>query len=226
MRIGTWGIEQDAELNEKPPPDHYVDERMVAPLVRYLIPLIVGELPSWVADLAAHLMRGTDEANGPHGENDRERDNRPSTWNAHFFDFLGILCVALRHDNVLVMFLEPITRFKDESFHDVMATFLRGFDRAMQAVDTKNPKIPRPFARCWLIAFGGPAISGVLVARRASQVNLRRCSERDVLSAMALSRITAGQASRITGTAWTQPYRPSPSSLPGLAPPPILPISF
>ena len=87
-------------------------------------------------------MRWTDEANGPHGEKDRDRDNRPYTWNSHFFDFLGILCVALPHDDVVAMFLEPIMRFKDEAFHDVMATFLRGFDRAMQALDTKKPENP------------------------------------------------------------------------------------
>ena len=40
------------------------------------------------------------------------------------------------------MFLEPITRFKDEAFHDAMAGFLRGFDRATQATDTKKPENP------------------------------------------------------------------------------------
>jgi hypothetical protein len=99
-------------------------------------------LPSWLVDLAAHLMRWTNEANGPHGENDRERDNRPHTWNSHFFDFAGILCVAVRHDVVVSMFLEPITRFKDEAFHDAAAEFLRGFDRAMLAVDTTKPENP------------------------------------------------------------------------------------
>jgi hypothetical protein len=87
-------------------------------------------------------MRWTDEANGPHGEKDRDRDNRPDTWNMHFFDFLGILCVALPQNDVVTMFLEPITRFKDEAFHDAMAAFLCGFDRAMQAIDTKKPENP------------------------------------------------------------------------------------
>ena len=36
----------------------------------------------------------------------------------------------------------PITQFKDEAFHDAMAEFLRGFDRAMQAIDTKRPENP------------------------------------------------------------------------------------
>jgi CsiD len=42
----------------------------------------------------------------------------------------------------VAMFVEPITRFKDEPFHDAMAAFLRGFDRAMQAIDTKKPENP------------------------------------------------------------------------------------
>ena len=35
-----------------------------------------------------------------------------------------------------------MTGFKDEPFHDAMAEFLRGFDRAMQAIDTKKPENP------------------------------------------------------------------------------------
>jgi hypothetical protein len=50
--------------------------------------------------------------------------------------------VALPHHEVVAKFIGPITSFKDESFHDAMAEFLRGFDRAMQAVDTKNPEDP------------------------------------------------------------------------------------
>jgi hypothetical protein len=80
------------------------------------------------------LMQWTHEANEPHGEKGRDRDNRPHTWNSYFFEFLGILCVALPHDEVVKLFLEPMTMFKDEAFHDAMAEFLRGFDRATQAM--------------------------------------------------------------------------------------------
>ena len=104
--------------------------------------MTVGELPAWVVDLAVRLMHWTREANGPHGENDRDRDNRPFTWNSHFFDFLGILCVALPYAEALAKFIEPITQFRDEAFHDAMAEFLRGFDRAMQAIDTKKSDNP------------------------------------------------------------------------------------
>jgi hypothetical protein len=44
---------------------------MYLQLIGHLIPLTVGELPSWIVALAVHLMRWTDEANGPHGEDDR-----------------------------------------------------------------------------------------------------------------------------------------------------------
>jgi hypothetical protein len=141
IRLGHWIEEEDDELNQEPP-DHYVNEHTLGALIGYLIRLTVGELPTWIVALATHLMRWTDEANGSHGENDRDLDNRPYTWNGHFFDFLGILCVALPHDDVVAKSLEPIMRFKDEAFHDVMATFLRGFDRAMQAIDTKKPENP------------------------------------------------------------------------------------
>ena len=50
--------------------------------------------------------------------------------------------MALPHDFAVAKFMEPIIRFKDEPFHDSMAEFLRGFDRAMQAIDTKKPENP------------------------------------------------------------------------------------
>lgn len=95
-----------------------------------------------MVDLSAYLLKWTDHANGPHGEDDRESDNRPSTWNSQFFYFLGFLAVAMPHDDLVATFLEPMIRFKDEAFYDAMASFLRGFDAAMQATDTKKPRNP------------------------------------------------------------------------------------
>ena len=138
IRIADWKEDED-DLDEERP-DHYVDEHALGALAGFLIRFTVGELLAWVVSLAEHLMDWTYQANGPHGEKDRERDNRPSTWNSSFFDFLGILCVALPHGDAVAKFLEPMTRFKDEAFHDTMAEFLRGFDRAMQAIDTKKPE--------------------------------------------------------------------------------------
>jgi hypothetical protein len=141
IRIGGWTLRDDDEIDQEVP-DNYVDEHALGALVGHLIRLTIGELPPWVVELTTHLMRWTNEANGPHGDDDRDRDNRPHTWNSQFFNFLGILCVALAHDDVVAMFLGPITRFKDEAFYDAMAEFLRGFDRATQAIDTKKPENP------------------------------------------------------------------------------------
>jgi hypothetical protein len=87
-------------------------------------------------------MQWTDEANGPHGERVRDRDHRPDTWNIHFFDFVGILCVALSHAEATTRFVNPMLKFNDEAFHDAMAAFVRGFDRATLATDTKEPEDP------------------------------------------------------------------------------------
>jgi energy-coupling factor transporter ATP-binding protein EcfA2 len=143
IHIGGWTeeTEEDDELRHAVP-DHYADEHALGEMVGHLIRLTVGELPPWIVELATHFLQWTVEGNGPHGEKDRDRDNRPYTWNCHFFEFLGILSVALPHSDVVAMFLDPIIRFKDEAFHDVMAAFLRGFDRAMQAIDTRKPENP------------------------------------------------------------------------------------
>ena len=141
IRLPGWTEQEDEDVEDEKP-DQYVDEHIIGAVAGYLIRFTVGKMPAWVIALAEHFMSWTSDANGPHGENDRDRDNRPFTWNSQFFDFLGILCVALPHDEALAKFLVPITQFKDEAFHDTMAEFLRGFDRAMQAIDTKKPENP------------------------------------------------------------------------------------
>jgi hypothetical protein len=141
IRLGVDGhIEDDDDDDE--PPSHYVDEQAIAKLAYHLIRFTISDVPVWVKDLALHFMAWTDEANGPHGESVRERDNRPDTWNIAFFDFIGVLSVALPHSEVLDLFLNPIVKFHDEAFHDVMASFLRGYDRATVATDTKAPENP------------------------------------------------------------------------------------
>jgi hypothetical protein len=141
IRLPGWTEQEDEDVEEEKS-DQYVDEHTLGAVAGYLIRFTVGELPAWVVALAEHFMRWTYDANGPHGENDRDRDNLPLTWNSHFFDFLGILCVALPHDEAVAKFLDPIMQFKDEPFYGAMAEFLRGFDRAMQAIDTKKPENP------------------------------------------------------------------------------------
>jgi hypothetical protein len=202
IQVGGWTEENNDDLDQEVP-EHYVDEHALGALVGHLIRLTVGELPVWVVALAAHLMQWTYEANGPHGERDRDRDNRPHIWNSHFFEFLGILCVALAHDDVVKTFLEPITRFKDEAFHDTMAEFMRGFDRAMQAIDTRKPENP-------------VAVRALLADRIRQGWNFRRLgSEKgftsethagDALNAMfyslRVSPIADGRAFRTIGAAW------------------------
>ena len=141
IRLPGGGEVEDEDVEEARP-DQYVDEHRLGAVAGYLIRFTVGDMPSWVVALAEHLMRWTCEANDPHPENDRDRDNLPLHWNSHFFDFIGILCVALPYDEAVAKFIGPITRFKDEPFHDSMAEFLRGFDRAMQAIDTKKSENP------------------------------------------------------------------------------------
>jgi hypothetical protein len=87
-------------------------------------------------------MAWTREANGPQGDDDHDRDDRPTTWNDHYFEFVGILSVALPHGRVQELFLAPIAAFTEEAFLDAAATFLRGFDRATLAIDTRNPDNP------------------------------------------------------------------------------------
>lgn len=141
LRIGPWKAE-DEEPEPPPPPELLTNESRLGKLIHHLICLTIAGPPAWLIELASQLMQWTTAANGPQDDDDRERDHRPSTWNVHFFDFMGILAVALPHDQVVKLVLEPIALFTDEPFHDTAATFLRGFDRATLATDTRDPENP------------------------------------------------------------------------------------
>lgn len=139
IRIGQW-VEVDEE--DEAIPEYYVDEHRLGQLAGHLIPLTVRSMPDWLRSLASHWMDWTCEANGASVEDDHDRDNRPTTWNVQFFDFAGVLTVALPHDQVVDLLLRPIMSLKGEAFHDAAAGFLRGFDRATFATDTKTPDNP------------------------------------------------------------------------------------
>ncbi|MGB7037511.1 MAG: hypothetical protein WBD71_18535 [Xanthobacteraceae bacterium] len=121
----------------------YVDDQVLGILAGSLVPLTIGGVPDWLLGLTKNLMSWSIEANnGPPGDNDEERENRPFSWNISFFDFLGILCVALPFERAKTLFFEPMTMLHDDAFHDAAAAFLRGFDRATLATDTpvlENP---------------------------------------------------------------------------------------
>lgn len=140
IRIGRCRVEEDEEDTE--PPEVMADEHALGQLTQHLVVLTVGGAPSWLADLAERLMHWTDAANGPHDPKARDRDHRPTVWNDSFFDFLGVLSVALPHEQVLEKFVAPLAGFNDEAFYDCAADFLRGYDRATYAPDTLNPDNP------------------------------------------------------------------------------------
>ena len=124
-------------------PEMYVDEHVLSILVNYLIALMIGEVPAWVVSLLGHLMEWAIEANnGPPGDDEHERDNRPIYWNLSYFDVLGILCVTLPFETARALFIDPIMTLHEEALLDAMGAFLRGFDRATIATDMPQPENP------------------------------------------------------------------------------------
>src|SRR5437879_4294859 len=59
-----------------------------------------------------------------------------------YFDFLGVLCVALPFDRARNLFIEPTMLLHDDAFNDAVASLLRGFDRSTRAPDTPQPENP------------------------------------------------------------------------------------
>jgi hypothetical protein len=142
IRLGPQIVEEEIEPSAVSPEMH-VDEHVLGILVGHTIPLMIEQVPEWVISLAVHMMRWTIEANnGPPGDDEHERDNRPNYWNMSYFDSLGILCVALPFDRARQLFIEPIMTLHEEAFLDAIAGFLRGFDRATLAVDMPQPENP------------------------------------------------------------------------------------
>jgi len=124
------------------PPDAYLDEQRLGALVGHLVLFTPGKIPPWLVSLTNHLLAWTIDANAPAEDDDGDNDNPPRYWNRDFFDFAGVLAVALPHDETATMFIEPIIKFGEDAFHETAASFLRGFDRATLAINTKNPQKP------------------------------------------------------------------------------------
>ena len=73
----------------------YVDEHGLGILANYLVGLTIDEVPDWLISLASHLMAWTIEANnGPPGDDEEERENRPTAWNIGYFNSSGC-CASL-----------------------------------------------------------------------------------------------------------------------------------
>lgn len=136
-RIPWQGAEIERPLKRRQPPELYADETRLGLISSHLVSLAVGERPDWLIDLTQHLLSWAVEANGP-DEDNHDADGRPFTFNASFFDYLGILFAALPSDDAARM-IEPLMRLPSEAFVDVAATLLRGFDRAVNSTDATKP---------------------------------------------------------------------------------------
>ncbi|CAN7636993.1 ATP-binding protein [Mesorhizobium amorphae] len=123
------------------PPDAYASEQRLSEIVAHLVQLTVGTAPSWLVPLTEHLMAWTLAANASE-DSEREPEGRPFSWNGTFYDYLGILCAALPHEEVVKSFVQPIADLGDEAFHDGMASLLRGFDRAVLSTNATKPAYP------------------------------------------------------------------------------------
>lgn len=143
IRIGGGHVEEP----DDEPPSYIASEQVLGAWISELVPLTVAGASDWLLDLAKTLLDWTATANGPHGEDERERDHRPYTWNASFFDFLGVMSVAMPAAQAVSGFINEITKFNDEPFCDCAAAFLRGLDRATVASDTLNSDDPGKLRR-------------------------------------------------------------------------------
>jgi hypothetical protein len=142
IRLGGRTFEEKPET-PRAGPEMYVDEHALGMLANHLVGLTIDEVPDWMISLAGHFLAWTIEANnGPPSDNDEERENRPTAWNIGYFDFLGVLCVALPFDRARALFIEPTTRRHDDAFNEAAASLLRGFDRSTLATDTPHPENP------------------------------------------------------------------------------------
>ncbi len=146
LRIPGPGVEEETSRKPHRAQDLCADESRLGLISSHLVSLAVCDRPTWLIELTKHLANWAIEANGP-DEEGRDGDRRPFTFNANFFDYLGILVAALPHDEAITYFVEPILEFPDEACVDTLATLLRGFDRAVNSTDAKKPLDPYALRR-------------------------------------------------------------------------------
>jgi hypothetical protein len=130
IRLGGDPPSRRRKARKEPQP-YVVDEQQLSAWFGHLRHFAARQQPNWLRDVAEHMLRWSIEANnGPPGDDQGARDNRPFSWNMEYFDFLGVLVAALPIDGARHRFLEPLTRLHDEPFYDAAAALLRGYDKA------------------------------------------------------------------------------------------------
>ena len=133
--------EVDEEQDEKGAPSGLrVDEERLGSLASRLVPVTAVAVSDWMVDFSMHLLTWALAANGQGSKSNV--DNRPISFNFGFFEFLGVLSVAIPASQVVSQIIEPLGSMPDESFHDAISEFLQGFDRATLAIDTKKSDDP------------------------------------------------------------------------------------
>lgn len=140
IRIGRSFNIDDEDKEDQKPPERFVNEQRLGSMVQGLVPVTTFGAVDWLVELTNHLLQWALEANGRGSEDDRDR--HPSTFNHNFFDYLGVLSVALPSTAVVLDFVKPLGTMPDGSFHDAASQLLEGFDRATLASDTAKSDNP------------------------------------------------------------------------------------
>jgi hypothetical protein len=140
IRIGLSFDVDDDEDDDDEPSDTSINEERVGSMLQGLVPLTTNGVPDWMGALTAHFYNWALDANGRGSA--RARDRRPTSFNHRFFDFVGVVSVALPCVDVVRDFIEPLGSLPDESFHDAVGQFLEGFDRATLAINTVKSDDP------------------------------------------------------------------------------------
>jgi hypothetical protein len=103
LRLPGFSVDEvDEDLEGEESTDALVDEQQLGELIGHLIRFATGGVPNWLVSLTKHLMGWTLAANGPTKDQRWKSDNRPTGWNRDFFDFVGVLSVALPHPEDVV----------------------------------------------------------------------------------------------------------------------------
>jgi hypothetical protein len=130
VRFSGGRIEREEPLRQRSRREEYADHQAAAVWLVQLRNLVDMDNRPWIREMVRAYANWTAEANGSKLDPSEDIENSPYEWNAVYYELLARCVPGLALSDIDQLALVPISSLPDQSFFDVLPTFLRSSDIA------------------------------------------------------------------------------------------------
>lgn len=131
-RIGLRGgrVEREEPLRQRSRREEYADHQAAAVWLVQFRNLVDMDKRPWIREMVRAYANWTAEANGSKLDPPQDIENSPQEWNAAYYELLARCLPGLALPDIDQLALVPISSLPDQSFFDILPSFLRSSDIA------------------------------------------------------------------------------------------------